>query len=224
MIPVIEFESVVSLVLACLVALLVVCVIWRFRHRFWIRTWELLFALTRSVRARGTAISTIGTLAVVLVAYWLESTSGIVIVTLFYATALFFTNFLQAERPFPVVSFENRYFGDGYGSDGEEGFQYEFGLQNNGTENLVDPTVEYRLYDADFRPITENLPEGWIEHPDTDRADVTLVPGEHERFEIEHSPIKHDGETDYYLCIKVTPRVQYSEVTLLFTRKIAADD
>lgn len=224
MVPAIGFQRVGLVGLVCLVALVAAGVIWRFGHRLWMRTWGLFFWVTRSIRARGTAISTIGTLAVVIAAYWLGDLSAIVIVTLFYATALFFTNFLQSERPFPVVAFENRYYGDGYGSDGEEGFQYEFGLQNNGTANLVDPAVEYRLYDAEFRPVTEDLPEGWIEHSDTDRANVTLAPGEHERIEIEHSPIEHDGETDYYLCIKITPRVQYSEVTLLFTREIAADE
>ncbi len=190
----------------------------------WISAWTIYYRITREIRSRGTVISTVGTLGVVGVAYLIGSPEPIVIVTLFYATALFFTNFLQAERPFPIVSLENQYFDPEYGANGEQGFQYEFGLQNNGTTTLVDPAVKYRIFDDEFRQVEDDSLDGWIEHSDTDRADVTLEPGDVNRFEIEHSPIKHDGETDYYLSIKVTPRVQYSEVTLLFTRKIIAED
>ena len=218
-----EFSAVPAL-LYMVLTIILLGITWRNRHFFGMGTWLILFKLTRGVRAHGTAISTIGTLSIVLVAYLYGDLSGIVIVTLFYATALFFTNFLQAKRPYPVVAFENRYYGDGYGKNGENGFQYEFGLRNNGTTKLIDPTVEYRLYNSDFQPVSGSLLNGWIEHNETDREDLMLSPGEHKRFEIEHSPIKHDGKTDYYLFVKVTPRVQYSEVTLLFMREIVADD
>lgn len=198
--------------------------VWYFRHRAWIYFWTKFYSTSRQFRAHATAISTIGTLGVVLGAYYLQEPDAIVLVTLFYATALFFTNFLQSERPFPVIAFENDYYGDGYGEKGEEGFQYEFALQNNGTTNLIDPTVEYRLYNSDFEPVRKNYRDNWIEHSDTDREDVTLAPGEHERFEIEYSPIVHNGETDYFLCVKISPRFQYSEVTLLYCREIVAED
>ncbi|WP_130498669.1 hypothetical protein [Natrinema hispanicum] len=148
---------------------------------------------------------------------------AIVIVTLFYATALFFTNFLQAERPYPDVVFENDYYNGDYG-EGNNGFQYEVELRNNGTAPMIDPTVEYRLYDSTFTTRDNNSTDGWITHPDTDRNPPTIEPGEQQSFVIEHSPVTHNGETDYYLCVKMTPRIQYREVTLLYVREIAAEE
>jgi hypothetical protein len=206
-----------------ILTIVAITIVGRFAERFWIKIWQKIYHTTRNIRTYETIISAFSTLSIVLIAYIVGNVDGIVIVTLFYATVLFFTNILQAERPFPVIAFENRYYGDGYGSGDEDGFQYEFGLRNNGTEKMVDPTVEYRLYEPDFTP-NPNLPDDWIEHSLTNRSNLTLEPGDHRRFEIEHGPIEHDGNTDYYLVIKITPRIQYSEMTLLFTREIAAEN
>jgi len=195
-----------------------------YHHRAWQFGWRNLYRISRTIRARATAVSTIGTLSVVMLGLLTADLEPIVLVTLFYATALFFTNFLQSERPYPVVSFEREYYDDSYGEGDAAGFQYEFGLKNNGTTTLIDPTVEYRLYDDSYLDTVETDGDGWIEHEDTSISQLNIEPGEQERFEIEYAPVTHDGETDYYLCVKVSPRVQYREVTLLFVRRIIADD
>jgi len=195
----------------------------RLGRKAWWCFWSMVFSTGRAIRAWSTTISAIGTIMVVLVGLWMEW-DAIVVVTLFYATALFFTNFLNAERPFPVISKGVDYYGPSYGGENDgRGFQYEIFLRNTGTAPLIDPSVEYRLLDDNLTDEFDN-DEKWIEHSVTDREECILEPGELITLEIEHAPIEHDGATDYYIWIKVTPRTQYREMTLLHSFEIKGEE
>ncbi|WP_152420135.1 hypothetical protein [Halorubrum distributum] len=188
----------------------------------WWYIWSGVFFMGRSVRAWSTTVSAIGTVLVILVGIWI-GLEPIVLVTLFYATALFFTNFLHADRPFPIVSFSNEHYGPTYGEQNGRGFLYELSLRNTGTVSLVDPTIEYRIFDSDFNEVRNNENGKWIQHSITNGEECILDPGEEITLEIEQAPIKHDDDTDYHLWIKASPRSQYREVTLLHSLKIKGE-
>lgn len=135
-------------------------------------------------------------------ALYFAEMEAIVTVTLFYATILFLGSILQTDRPYPIHSREVVYYDRDYGDSENPGFAYEFAIQNQGERDLLNPKVEYKLYNREYE-----LVEGWLPAPGTRNQVLQINSGdESDKVTIEGESITDDSDPDFYLIVRVLPR------------------
>lgn len=210
--------TVVAVGLIASLAISTLMIIFRRKIVYWVRHYPgiSIYYLSRLTRSH----PTIAIIALTAPVVWFaRERTPIVIVTLFYATVLFFTNIFKRSQPYPILDFDTEYIGDEYGQSDSMGFKYEFTILNHGQVDLVDPTVEYRLYDSEYRLKTD----GWESVPNTVRQGLNIEPGDSETFSVQDEPVSEDAAPDYIIAVRVRPHSPFRDVTKWWTRRVAAN-
>ncbi|MFD1599338.1 hypothetical protein [Halobellus rarus] len=141
-------------------------------------------------------------LAVLIVGQILQSTA-IVLVTLFYASVLFFDNIFDKNTPMPRIEKPDRYYDSEHTNEKDtQGFKFEFQVRNIGGRKLQNPTVQYKLYD-----IYDDSNTPW-KNLSTDNS--TIEPGMTNSYSIDGWPVTEGSSVDYVVVIRVKPYLGFS--------------